>query len=93
MTTTRAGGDGYGVRERSSFSCTASRMKAARRFLPATASMRASVSGVKRTGTITAASSLSSRGRPIRRGLSDIVFSAKPVILSDIAIDVEPISD
>lgn len=66
MTTTRAGGDGYRVRERSSFSCTASRMNSERFPLPASVSIRSSISGARRM----AVNFTPREGRPIRAALS-----------------------
>ena len=81
MTTTRAGGDGYGVRERSSFSCTASRMKADRSRSPRASSTWASNAGAHRIGTITVFSPVPPSGfRPIAGGVAEQISCANSYI-------------
>lgn len=87
---------GYGF-SRSSFSWTASRMNAARRFGPANASMRAMTDASSRTSVVLVSSSRLSGGRPILAPLSDIDFSASPTLfpisLIDTITDAAYISD
>jgi len=66
-----------GFSRRASSASTASRMNCGRPYVPASASIRATVSGGKRTGTIF----MLRGGRPIRRGISEAGSCFKKTML------------